>query len=61
MKKVEVVFDKKANAVYIQLRKTTAGIRSVAILDDDVTIDYRMDENKVVGIEILNVKSVKNE
>lgn len=61
MKKVKVVFDKKANAVYIQLCKATAGIRSIAILDDDVAIDYQMDENKVVGIEILNVKSVKNE
>ena len=59
MKDIKVEFDKNANAVYIQLCKTTVGIRSIAILDDDITIDYRVDANKVVGIEILGVKSIK--
>ena len=58
MKDIKIEFDKEANAVYIQLRRDKVSIKTETTFDKDVNVDYKVDTDKIVGIEILGVKSI---
>ncbi len=59
MKDIKIEYDKEAQAVYIQLSNNKAFIKTVVTFDDEVNVDYKVSTDKIVGIEILNVKSME--
>ena len=61
MKDLKIEFDKEANAVYIQLYNSKAFVKTVVTFDDEVNVDYKVNTDKIVGIEILGVKSINLE